>query len=72
MYRRFFAGTILKVFEAISRLDEKDATKARRKRRAINRMGGYSYPRNGTQECDRRRYQIEAGQLKKENGLDVG
>lgn len=70
---RLLSATVLATFSHIAKKykDFKNAaaTIAHHQRRAFNRLGGYSYPRNGLQECERRRNQIAAGSLRVENGL---
>lgn len=69
--QRFLSPLTLLVFGRIEKTFHNEAEKARRKRRVFNKLGGYTYPRNGKRECARRIAQIEGGQLKRENGLSA-
>lgn len=71
MFRRFFSPFMLSVFSAIASADIDDKSKRWHRRRAVNRLGGYSYKPNGAQVCARRRAQIACGQLTAANGLQI-
>lgn len=69
VYRRFIAPMISMVFAQIAEADMSEPSKRYHRRRAFNRMGGYSYKPNGGRECLRRRLQILDGRLTAANGL---
>lgn len=69
--RRVFQGVIIAVqnfFRENPKMDN-EYNRHRYERAVRNRSGGWVYPRNGAKECERRRVQIEAGQLTEANGL---
>lgn len=73
MYRRFIAPALTLIFSDILRqLPGDQHANARRKheRRARNKHS-FFYPKNGAQECARRRQQIADGHLTAANGLVI-
>jgi hypothetical protein len=69
-HRRFFSESILKAFAHFqSKMDWSPERVQHARRQTVRRLGGWSYAPNGDREVERRRRQIAAGQLKRENGL---
>lgn len=73
MYRRFIAPALTLVFSEIARQlpgDQHASARRKHERRARNKYS-FLYPKNGEQECARRRRQIADGHLTVANGLIV-
>lgn len=67
----FIAAVFANIMQAGIQQGHHPSHTEQRKCRAFYKMGGYSYPRNGLRECERRRTQIANGSLRAENGLVV-